>query len=109
LSLGDKARLGVNGFIYLSKLAAKIKSIAGYFRLIEYLKLRTGSSNQRKERERFGVQQTLVLQTQINEKQETLRGGCFSSRKRSGRSHYDERTFILYHPSIYLDLIETDI
>ncbi|MGY0392201.1 FUSC family membrane protein [Bizionia sp. KMM 8389] len=61
----------------------------------DYLKLRARLLTKKKKRESL-MQQTLVLQTQINEKHETLREILFTGRKRSGRSHYDEKQLLIF-------------
>lgn len=81
-----------------------------------YLKLRARLLTKKNEREAL-MQQTLVLQTQINEKHETLREVLFTERKRSGRSHYDEKQLLIFISSInifelveakHLDYLEID-
>src|SRR5690554_1149965 len=42
------------------------------------------------------INQTFVLQSQINEKHETLRELLLASRKRSGRSHFDEKRLLIF-------------
>ncbi|WP_339889176.1 FUSC family membrane protein [uncultured Flavobacterium sp.] len=72
----------------------------------QYLKLRAKLLTKRSEREAL-MQQVLILQTQINEKQETLREVLFTGRKRSGRSHYDEKELLIFISSVNIfELIE---
>lgn len=108
--------MGIGGLWYLivsftfQKLAPqkdKNQLLSDTLRLIgNYLKLRARLLTKRKERESL-MQQALVLQTQINEKQETLREVLFTSRKRSGRSHYDEKELLIFLSSINIfELIE---
>src|SRR5690554_4682249 len=42
------------------------------------------------------IKETFVLQSQINEKHETLRELLLASRKRSGRSHFDEKRLLIF-------------
>jgi uncharacterized membrane protein YccC len=72
----------------------------------KYLKLRAKLLTKREEREAL-MQKVLVLQTQINEKQETLREVLFTGRKRSGRSHYDEKELLIFISSVNIfELVE---
>lgn len=72
----------------------------------QYLKLRAKLLTKRIEREAL-MQQVLVLQTQINEKHETLREVLFTNRKRSGRSLYDEKELLIFISSVNIfELIE---
>jgi uncharacterized membrane protein YccC len=108
--------MGVGGIWYLivsfafQKLAPqkdKNQLLSDTLSLIgKYLKLRARLLTKRKERESL-MQQALALQTQINEKQETLREVFFANRKRSGRSHYDEKELLIFLSSINIfELIE---
>jgi uncharacterized membrane protein YccC len=108
--------MGIGGIWYLivsfafQKLAPqkdKNQLLSDTLSLIgKYLKLRARLLTKRKERESL-MQQTLALQTQINEKQETLREVFFANRKRSGRSHYDEKELLIFLSSINIfELIE---
>jgi uncharacterized membrane protein YccC len=72
----------------------------------KYLKLRAKLLTKREEREAL-MKQALVLQTQINEKHETLREVLFTGRKRSGRSHYDEKELLIFISSVNIfELVE---
>lgn len=72
----------------------------------EYIKLRARLLTKRNKREEL-MQQALMLQTQINEKHETLREVLFTGRKRSGRSHYDEKELLIFISSVNIfELIE---
>lgn len=72
----------------------------------DYLKLRALLLTKKTKREIL-IQQTLLLQTQINEKHETLREALLTERKRSGRSHYDEKQWLIFISSVnILELIE---
>lgn len=42
------------------------------------------------------IKQSFFLQTQINEKHETLRELLLANRKRSGRSHFDEKRLLIF-------------
>src|SRR5690606_5317015 len=69
-------------------------------------KLRAKLLTEREERESL-IQQTLVLQTQINSKHETLREALLTNRKRSGRSHGAEKQMLIFISSINIfELIE---
>jgi uncharacterized membrane protein YccC len=53
------------------------------------------------------LKQTFVLQHQINEKHETLRETLLTQRKRSGRTHYEEKQLLIFLSSINIfELIE---
>ncbi|TLP74102.1 FUSC family protein [Maribacter sp. ACAM166] len=72
----------------------------------EYLKLRAKLLTKKTKREEL-LKQTFVLQNQINEKHETLRETLLTKRKRSGRSHYDEKQLLILRSSINIfELIE---
>ena len=72
----------------------------------KYLKLRAKLLTKREEREAL-MKQALVLQTQINEKHETLREVLFTGRKRSGRSHYHEKELLIFISSVNIfELVE---
>lgn len=72
----------------------------------EYLKIRARLLTKKNKREAL-MQQALVLQTQINEKHEILREVLFASRRRSGRSHYDEKELLIFMSSVNIfELIE---
>jgi uncharacterized membrane protein YccC len=72
----------------------------------EYLKLRAKLLTKKTKRDQY-LKQSFVLQNQINEKHETLREIMLTVRKRSGRSHYDEKQLLISLSSInILELIE---
>lgn len=72
----------------------------------KYLKLRAKLLTKIDARDAL-MQDTFALQTQINEKQETLRETLLSERKRSGRSHYDEKQLLIFISSVNIfELIE---
>ena len=72
----------------------------------EYLKLRGKLLSKKKKRD-DRLKQTFVLQTQINDKQETLRETLLTARKRSGRSRYEEKQLLIFLSSIKIfELIE---
>lgn len=72
----------------------------------QYLKVRARLLTKRSEREVL-MKEALALQTQINEKHETLREVFFAGRKRSGRSHYDEKELLIFISSVNIfELIE---
>ncbi|BAO56038.1 FUSC family protein [Nonlabens marinus] len=72
----------------------------------EYLKLR-GKLLSKKEKRDDRLKKTFALQTQINEKQETLRETLLTARKRSGRSRYEEKQLLIFLSSIKIfELIE---
>jgi uncharacterized membrane protein YccC len=72
----------------------------------QYLKLRAKLLNKKSKRDKH-FEKTLVIQNQINEKQETLREILITERKRSGRSRYEEKQFLIFVSSIRIfELIE---
>ncbi len=72
----------------------------------EYLKIRARLLTKKTKRQEL-MKQALVLQSQINEKHETLRELLLMERKRSGRSHYDEKHLLIFISSINIfELIE---
>lgn len=72
----------------------------------DYLKLRARLLTKKNKREEL-IQQAFVLQTQINEKHETLREVLFTGRKRSGRSHYDEKHLLIFISTVNIfELVE---
>ncbi len=108
--------MGIGGFWYLlvsftfRKLAPRKDEnqlLSDTLLLIgEYLKLRARLLTKKDEREAL-MQRTFMLQTQINEKHETLREILFAGRKRSGRSHYDEKQLLIFISSVNIfELIE---
>src|SRR5690606_5266659 len=110
------ALMGVGGFWYLLvsfiflKLAPEKDNnqlLSDTLLLIgNYLKLRAKLLTKIDERESL-IQQTLVLQTQINGKHETLREVLLTKRKRSGRSHNDEKQMLIFISSVNIfELIE---
>ncbi len=72
----------------------------------EYLKLRGALITKKAKRDEL-LQQTFSIQTQINEKHETLRELLLSERKRSGRSHLDEKRLLIFISSV--DMLELAI
>jgi uncharacterized membrane protein YccC len=71
-----------------------------------YLKLRSKLVTNKTKRDEL-LQQTFVLQHQINEKHETLRETLLTQRKRSGRTHYEEKQLLIFLSSINIfELIE---
>lgn len=110
------ALLGLGGFWYLmvsltfQKLAPKKDNnqlLSDTLSLIgNYLKLRAKLLHEREERDSL-IQQTLVLQTQINEKHETLREALLTNRRRSGRSHGDEKQMLIFISTVNIfELVE---
>jgi|TARA_R110000737_G_scaffold182215_1_gene205613 uncharacterized membrane protein (TIGR01666 family) len=110
------ALMCVGGFWYLlvsftfQKLAPKKDNdqlLSDTLNLIgNYLKLRARLLTKIEERETL-MQQALILQSQINDKHETLREVLFASRRRSGRSHYDEKQLLIFISTINIfELIE---
>lgn len=108
--------MGVGGIWYLlvsyvfQKLAPnkdENQLLSDTLRLIgEYLKLRAQLLTKKSKRDSL-LQQTFLLQTQINEKHETLREVLLIVRKRTGRSHYDEKQLLILISSINIfELIE---
>lgn len=72
----------------------------------EYLQLRARLLTKKKDREEL-MQQSIALQTKITDKQETLRELLLLERKRSGRSHYDEKQLLIFISTINIvELIE---
>ena len=61
----------------------------------EYLAIRAQLLITEENRDQL-IQQTFSLQSQINEKHETLRELLLSSRKQSGRSHFDEKRLVIF-------------
>ena len=108
--------MGVGGFWYLfvsylfQKIAPKKEEnqlLSDVLLLIgNYLKLRAKLLTKKKKRQEL-IQRAFVLQTQINEKHETLRETLFTGRKRSGRSHYNEKQVLIFISSVNIfELIE---
>ena len=60
-----------------------------------YLEVRAKLLIEKEDREPL-IKQTFVLQSQINEKHETLRELLLASRKRSGRSLFDEKRLLIF-------------
>ena len=72
----------------------------------EYIKLRAKLLTEKNKRDEL-LKQTFVFQHQINEKHETLRESLLTERKRSGRSHYEEKQLLIFLSSINIfELIE---
>lgn len=65
----------------------------------EYLKLRSRILLEKENRPEI-LKQTFTLQTKINEKQEILRELLLLERKRSGRSHFDEKRLLIFIASV---------
>jgi uncharacterized membrane protein YccC len=110
------ALMGVGGLWYLvvsfifQKLAPikdQNQLLSDTLRLIgEYLKIRAKLLTKKTKRDEH-LKQSLVLQHQINEKQETLRETLLTARKRTGRSHYEEKQLLILLSSINIfELIE---
>lgn len=71
-----------------------------------YLKLRAKLLTKKSKRDKH-FKKTLILQNQINEKQETLREILITERKRSGRSRYEEKQYLIFVSTIHIfELIE---
>ncbi|TDU39386.1 putative membrane protein (TIGR01666 family) [Gelidibacter sediminis] len=72
----------------------------------EYLQLRARLLTKKTKRQEL-MQEAFVLQSQINEKHETLRELLLLERKRSGRSHYDEKHMLIFISSVNIfELVE---
>ena len=72
----------------------------------EYLKLRARLLTKKSKRPEL-MKEIFKLQNKINEKHETLRELLLSERKRSGRSHYDEKHLLIFLSSINIfELVE---
>jgi uncharacterized membrane protein YccC len=110
------ALMGIGGLWYLvvsfvfQKLAPvkdQNQLLSDTLRLIgEYLKLRAKLLTKKTKRDER-LKQSFVLQNQINEKHETLRETLLTARKRSGRSHYEEKQLLILLSSINIfELIE---
>ncbi len=110
------ALMGLGGLWYLivslifQKLAPKKDQnqlLSNTLQLIgKYLKLRAKLLTNKNKREE-GLKQTFVLQSQINDKHETLRETLLTARKRSGRSRYEEKQLLIFLSSIKIfELIE---
>lgn len=108
--------MGCGGLWYLlvsfvfRKLAPKkdeIQFLSETLTLIgDYLKLRARLLTKKTKRQEL-MQQAFVLQSKINEKHETLRELLLLERKRSGRSHYDEKHLLIFISSVNIfELIE---
>tara|TARA_R110002072_G_scaffold118398_1_gene249817 strand:- start:40256 stop:42511 length:2256 start_codon:yes stop_codon:yes gene_type:complete len=108
--------MGVGGLWYLvvSFVFQKLAPVKDQNQLLsdtllligEYLKLRAKLLTGKAKRDEH-VKQTFVLQHKINEKHETLREALLTSRKRSGRSHYEEKQLLILLSSIRIfELIE---
>ncbi|MGK0414117.1 MAG: putative membrane protein YccC [Polaribacter sp.] len=73
-----------------------------------YLKLRAKLLTKKTNRDEI-LKETLALQTQINEKHETLREILLTARKRSGRSRFEEKQLLILVSSIKIfELIEAE-
>lgn len=113
---GHVLLMGCGGLWYLlvsfvfRKLAPKkdeIQFLSETLTLIgEYLQLRARLLTKKTKRQQL-MQEAFVLQSQINEKHETLRELLLLERKRSGRSHYDEKHMLIFISSVNIfELIE---
>jgi uncharacterized membrane protein YccC len=72
----------------------------------QYLKLRAKLLTKKTKRDDI-LKQAFILQNQINDKHETLREALLLERKRSGRSHYEEKQLLIFLSSINIfELIE---
>lgn len=110
------ALMGVGGlwYLFLSFIFQKLAPIKDQNQLLsdtlfiigKYLKIRAKLLTKQTERDEY-FKQSLDLQHQINEKQETLRETLLSARKRSERSHYQEKQLLILLSSINIfELIE---
>ncbi|MFD1551822.1 hypothetical protein DNU06_02010 [Putridiphycobacter roseus] len=108
--------IGVGGLLYLlvsiifQKLAPKRDQnqlLSDTLLLISaYLELRAKLLSKKSKRETL-LKQSFILQNQINEKQEVLREVLITNRKRSGRSHYEEKELLIFISSVNIfELIE---
>lgn len=61
----------------------------------DYLEVRANLLMETNDRDTH-IKETFVLQSQINEKHETLRELLLANRKRSGRSHFDEKRLLMF-------------
>ncbi|WP_417368810.1 FUSC family membrane protein [Gelidibacter japonicus] len=94
-------------FRKLSPKKDEIQFLSDSLTLIgEYLILRARLLTKKSKRHEL-IQKAFVLQSQINEKHETLRELLLLERKRSGRSHYDEKHLLIFISSVNIfELIE---
>lgn len=94
-------------FRKLSPKKDEIQFLSDSMTLIgEYLILRARLLTKISKRREL-IQKAFVLQSQINEKHETLRELLLLERKRSGRSHYDEKHLLIFISSVNIfELIE---
>lgn len=108
--------MGFGGLWYLlvsiafRKLAPKkdeIQYLSETLSLIgEYVKLRAQLLTKKTKRQEL-MQQAFTLQSKINDKHETLRELLLLERKRSGRSHYDEKHLLIFISSVNIfELVE---
>lgn len=108
--------MGIGGFWYLGlssifqQLAPKKDQnqlLSDTLLLIgKYLKLRARLLGKKSKRDE-SLKQVFVLQHLINDKHETLRESLLTARKRSGRSHYEEKQLLIFLSSINIfELIE---
>ena len=72
------------------QLLSETLKLTGY-----YLEVRAKLLKVSSDRETL-IKQTLSLQSQITDKHETLREILLANRKRSGRSHYDEKRLLMF-------------
>jgi uncharacterized membrane protein YccC len=110
------ALMGVGGFWYLlvSYIFQKLSPKKAQNQLLsdvlllmgEYLKLRAKLLSKKSKHDE-SLKQSFVLQHQINEKHETLRETLLTARKRSGRTHYEEKQLLIFLSSVNIfELIE---
>lgn len=94
-------------FRKLSPKKDEIQFLSDTLSLIgEYLKIRARLLTKKTKRQEL-TQQAFALQSQINQKHETLRELLLMERKRSGRSHYDEKHLLIFLSSVNIfELIE---
>ncbi|PZX55350.1 putative membrane protein YccC [Algoriphagus ratkowskyi] len=108
--------MGVGGLWYLvvSFVFQKLAPVKDQNQLLsdtllligEYLTLRAKLLTGKAKRDER-IKQTFALQHKINEKHETLREALLTARKRSGRSHYEEKQLLILISSIHIfELIE---
>lgn len=72
----------------------------------KYLNIRAKLLTKKNKRDEH-LKQSFAIQNQINEKHETLRETLLTARKRSGRSHYEEKQLLILLSSINIfELIE---
>ncbi len=108
MGLGGFWYLGLSSiFQYLTPKKDHNQLLSDTLQLIgQYLKLRARLLGKKSKREE-SLKQVLVLQHLINDKHEMLRESLLTARKRSGRSHYEEKQLLIFLSSINIfELIE---